>query len=388
VIEIYGRTSGVINAYIDWNATPECLPCLDGVIDFSTDSIIKREPRIDEYFKSPFQFTVEEIKIAENIDLFNETLNQMFPDPDTKLTALYCFSQMIANKGWKTFQIWYSKFGNNGKNTLTDFFIWLLAKRAVMLKPAVIMRNGDKSERRFGTIELKNSTAGIIDESAEMEELAINYIKNLTSLSEVQAENKGEKMVSFRQTWVLILLTNELPRFFPANDTAFLNRLLTLPFSAVYYPDDEKKQEYIRMGVLPENLYQEKEKARLLDDLKKEGAGIIKMLIKIYVDLRDNHNNKIPESTECREAKKLYVEDNDIMDQFYRDNFDKVDGGVVSNESFKNLYHDYFGNFTKSSFIKRFIERYKLQKGIKSLPDEYGNMKTQRVIIGIQKRSM
>jgi len=310
----------------------------------------------------------------------------MFPDPDSRQTALYCFSQMIANKGFKTFQIWYSKFGNNGKNTLTDFFIWLLAKRAVMLKPAVIMRNGDKSERRFGTIELKNSTAGIIDESAEAEELAINYIKNLTSLSEVQAENKGEKMVSFRQTWVLILLTNELPRFFPANDAAFLNRLLTLPFSAVYYPDEEKKEEYIRMGVLPENLHQEKDKAKLLEDLKKEGAGIIKLLIKVYVDLRDRCNNKIPESKECKEAKKMYIEDNDTMDQFFHDNFEKSEKSWITTENFKQTYLDYFGSFSKSAFLKKFIDRYKLKKGVKNIQDDLGNLKTTRILIGIGKR--
>jgi phage/plasmid-associated DNA primase len=389
VIDIYGRKTDVINSYIEWNATPECLPCLDGVIDFSEKVIKRREPIEGEYFRNPFLFTVDDIRLSsENCKLFEETLSQMFPDPETRLTALFCFSQMIANKGFKTFQIWYSKFGNNGKNTLTDFFIWLLSKRAVMLKPAVIMRNGDKSERRFGTIGLQNSTAGIIDESAEMEELAINYIKNLTSLSEVQAENKGEKMVSFKQTWVLILLTNELPRFFPANDTAFLNRLLTLPFSAVYYPDETKRQEYLKMGVKPENLHQEKDKAKLLEDLKSEGAGIIKLLIKTYVELRDVYNNKVPESLECKAAKKDYVDDNDTMEQFYNDNFLESENGFVSSEDYKAIYLDYFGHYPKGGYLKKFIERYKLRKGLKSVSDDVtGFYKTMRVIYGLRKKT-
>jgi len=72
VIEIYGRMEGVINSFIDWNSTPECLPCLDGVIDFSGENIIRREPEEKEYFKNPFQFTVDDIKNGnDDLKLFS-----------------------------------------------------------------------------------------------------------------------------------------------------------------------------------------------------------------------------------------------------------------------------------------------------------------------------
>ena len=149
---------------------------------------------------------------------------------------------MIGNKGTKYFSVWYGPYGNNGKNFLVDLIINVIGDRAKILKGAIILRNGDKSERRFGEIELRGKTAGFFDEVGGS--FDTHQIKRLQSLGIIRGENKGEKSVEFPQTWMLSALANTLPDFYPATDYPFLDRLLILPFNSVFYISQENKEKY------------------------------------------------------------------------------------------------------------------------------------------------
>jgi phage/plasmid-associated DNA primase len=387
VMYFLGRKKGVIKNFVDWNSTPECLPCLDCVIDFSGKKMIKRIPKENEYFRDPLNLKYDDIKKAKEPRVFVDMLGKMFPTEGTMETALYCMSLGIANKGQKYFQIWYSKYGNNGKNVLTDLMMNILNGRGVILNPSLVLKSVDKSIKRFGTARLRGASLGVLDESAESEELQISTIKNLTSLSNITIEDKGQRELQIKQTWTLILLSNELPRFFPPDDAAFLNRLICLPFSAVFYGNEEIKADYIRKGVKESNLHKERDKNALMVDLTKENPGILKLLLLYYLKLKNEFNNKIPLSQECKMAKSEYQTDNDMMEQFFKDMFETVNDGLtyITNDKFGELYKDYFGGFIKRGFIKKFKDRYNLEEKIKKVP--VGDFsKSARVLVNLKER--
>jgi phage/plasmid-associated DNA primase len=384
IIDAFGRLPEIIHDSIPWNTTPECLPCLDGLIDFSTEKIFRRVPNDDEFFKNPIKYNVDQINDAEDPKGFFTILNQMFSDTGTRQTAIECLSQMMANKGAKTIQIWFSRHGNNGKNTIIGIMRQIFGKeRIAVVKPALIMADSDKSERRFASGELEGATAGIIDESTEMEALDISKVKSLTSLDDIATEKKGMRQKNIMQTWVLVLLSNELPRFYPPDDAAFLNRLICLPFSAVYYSNENEKQNRISSGVNPDNLYIERNKLDIMHECEIESPGILKMLILSYLHMKTENNGKVEESAECKEAKSVYLFSNDKMRQFFEDCFVLSDENFISNQDFKAVYLDYFDEFMKGSFKKKFIDRYKLKSS-----SRWEDGKTVRGIIGLRKKDV
>jgi hypothetical protein len=111
---------------IPWNATPEALPTLSGILDFSGESISVRKPYPGEYFRNPLPFTAEEILSADETTHFDGFMADLFPNPDTRKTALQCLSLAVANKGSKTIQIWTNEQGNNGKNSLLNLLSGVL----------------------------------------------------------------------------------------------------------------------------------------------------------------------------------------------------------------------------------------------------------------------
>ncbi|HEY0089942.1 MAG TPA: hypothetical protein VGB37_13920, partial [Candidatus Lokiarchaeia archaeon] len=166
-------------------------------------------------------------------------------------------------------------------------------------------------------------------------------------------------------------------------------RLITLPFSAVFYATEQIKNDYIKRGVLEENLYPEENKQKLLDKLKLEGSGVIRLLIQYYINLKNNQNEKIPLSEECLALKNKYVYDNDLMDQFFNEYFEITNDSLnfVKNEQIKAIYFEHFQEFPKYSYYKKLAERYKLNQGVKKLPTENNFYKITRGIFGVKRKN-
>ncbi len=356
VLALYAE--GVILDPIPRNETPEALPCLDKVIDFSEKTPSIRDPNPGEYFFDPIPYKAEEILSAKETLKYDHFLEQLFPDPETLVTARYCLSLAISNKGSKYFTIWYGPLGNNAKNTIMDLIIKVLGDRAVSLKGALILRNADKSERRFGEIELRGKTVGFFDEVGGHFNIA--QIKRLTSLSYIRGENKGEKSVQFLQTWSLNALCNKLPTFYPADDLAFLSRLLVLPFESVFYASAEDKEKYSNRGVTAENLHPARDKNELMAELGEEKAGIIRYLIYDFIDLRESYNGKILESHTCKALKEKYRHDNDLIERFFDDSLTHSEDEFVSSQKLLELYQGFSGDkkITARRLVDLLIERF------------------------------
>jgi len=325
---------------VPWNATEEVIPTLTGVLDFSGDQLVSRSPRPEEFFRDPVPCTAEEILQASEIPHFTEFMDALFPDTDTQASARMCLAICAANKPRKTFQLWTNADGDGGKNTLFDLLRRLLPGRIVMAKNALILHRGDSGERRFGEIEMMGKSGVFFDEVGGTFDVA--QIKRYTSLSSIRGEAKGRDPVEFQQTWALVALCNQLPRFTPADDNAFLSRLFVLPFQTVFYSDALDYQRRIARGVDPRKLKPAKEKTTLLDALVSERPGILRVLTETWIDMRRDGGQPF-ESQECRNAKEIYRRDNDLAERFFEEYLDRDELGRVPYDNIKSAWSEFFG---------------------------------------------
>jgi phage/plasmid-associated DNA primase len=316
---------------IPWNETPECLPCLDRVLDFSGIQMIERDSYTNEYFINPVPCNVDEIISANESKRYNDFIEGLFYDKDTRKTASHCLSLCLAGTPSKTAQIWFNRAGDGGKNTLFDFLRLLIPGRIAMLKASVITAKGDASERRFGEAEAEGRTGIFFDELSM--DIDICQIKKLTGLSEITSERKGRDPFRFNQTWALVMLCNNLPKFTPADDSAFLSRVLVLPFSSVFYQNESMKALKLRAGVEPSRLRLAQDKKSMIDNILQDRPGIIKKMVFDWIECRDKYGKAPYKSKECMDAAEKYRKENDEIDRFFDECFER-------GESYETVNYD------------------------------------------------
>jgi phage/plasmid-associated DNA primase len=142
----------------------------------------------------------------------------------------------VANKGSRTFYLWHGS-GANGKNTLLDGLKIVLGARVGTIPAGAIIRSHDGSGR-FAAAALNGLTFAAVDEVSAP--LDTSEIKKLTGNSSFSIEEKGRQAFEIAQRWALAAFTNRLPSFSPANDSAFTERLIIVPFDSVFYFIDER----------------------------------------------------------------------------------------------------------------------------------------------------
>lgn len=333
----------LVSPRVPWNMSPECLPCLDKVLDFSGSSIVARDAYEDEFFVNPVPCTSDDVLSAKPSPRFERFLNDLFIDKDTQRTARHCMALCISGSPSKTAQIWHNWAGDAGKNTVYDFLRELVPGRMSMLKSAIIAAKGDASEKRFGLCNAEGKTGIFFDEMSM--EIDVSQVKSLTGLSEVKGEKKGRDQYEFQQTWSLVMLCNALPKFRPANDSAYLSRILVLPFSRVFYRDEADRLDKLAHGV-PENvLALAGDKPEILRELMQERPAVLRDLILAWMDCRDNYNKTPFRSKECLAAASRYRKENDDVERFFDEYFERgQEYDFLPNSQIETLWIEFTGN--------------------------------------------
>jgi hypothetical protein len=329
-----------VDPSVPWNATGEAIPTLDQVIDFSGDLPVARPARENEYFRYPAPCSAAAILEGGASPAFDAYLKTLFPDAETSAAALGCMGVCISSKATKTFQVWVNPDGDGGKNTLFDLLRQLLPERIVMAKNALITYRGDSSERRFGEIVMKGKSGVFFDEIGG--DLDIHQIKRFTGLSEIRSEAKGRDSVGFQQTWALVAMSNVTPTFFPANDAAFLSRLIVLPFSSVFYVDEEDRLRRLHQGVPEERLQLAREKDQLIAGLLLERPQILHGLILAWLECR-KRGGRPPNSKECAREKEAFRKASDRAEQYYDEFLIRDPAGRVAYAEIKKTWGEFFG---------------------------------------------
>ena len=341
VADFFGELVTVKN--IEWNVTPEVFCCQDFLVDFSGTEIETRLPELGlEFFRDPLPYSAKEIMISGQPVKFMAFLSSLFPDESTAEMARMTVAAGLSGRGGKNICLHYNSAGNGGKNTFFDILREAFPGAVFNASAATITVSGDSSERRFDLYRWRGKRLPVIDEVTK--EFDVAALKYLSSGSFIRGEAKGKDAIEFPQTWVLNILTNRLPKFRPADDSAFLNRLVVLPYNSVFFESEEQRLALINRGVNPEKLHPARSHEDILDELRPEFCAIVRTVAEDSIMLREMFNGKIPESIEAERARSVYVSQNDTVESFIRSCLKTGDYERATNTELTDAWQDFTGD--------------------------------------------
>jgi phage/plasmid-associated DNA primase len=340
-----------------WNAIPETLPTTTGILDFSGDEPTIRAPRENEYFRDPLPYAAEDVLKLNIPAAFMLALAEYFPDPEIRKTAIDCIALAVGNRGSRTFQLWHGEAGANGKNTLLDAIREVLPGRVGTIGGSAITRGPDGGAKRFGAAELEGKLLAAIDEVSGS--FDVPEVKRLTGASTITIERKGRDSYEIPQRWALVALTNRLPSFSPATDSAFLQRLIIVPFDTVFFFNEIQKEEYCRLGIDEARLKPAQSKEDLLASIRRERPAILKYLIDTYMKMRAAGGRPY-ECGKSLQLKQSYASANDLVAQFFLEHFHRNPAGRVEYARILELWREYTGDKSASTreVTKKMIDRF------------------------------
>lgn len=315
------------------------LTLADGVADFKQNEIVYRKGLKEEYRRLCIDISIKDVQQAKEPKVFDKFVSDIFPDKETKETALFALSTMISGTGkFRKFQIWNGS-GRNGKSSLMDIMGQIIGNRAVTYQPSLLLQKSKYDSSSAPTPELEpfqGALVGFASETEEGKKISQGTVKQLTGNEKMTVNPKYKKMIEFHTTFQLVLATNYLPMF-SAHDNAFSDRLLTIPFHTAFYSNQEEKEKYENLGC--KYLLPSANIDKLKIEILKERAGVIKLLVKKYQTIKEDI---IPESPECKALKSKYIESNDDMGSFFNDFVDyDVDADYFTpTKDIVNFYND------------------------------------------------
>lgn len=336
------RCSEIVSKqHYNWDS-PEIMETLtfeDGVLDFTSGELVSRAGRPEEYRRSFIDLRVEDVMEAGSPDSFKEVLIGIFPNKETRKTAVQALSLSVSGTGkYRKFQIW-NGHGNNGKSFLKTVMEAVVGERAITYDSDILLqktRSGeDPSAVTPGVARFQGALLAMSSETEEGKKISQGIVKNMTGDEKITANPKYKDEISFHTTFQLILATNYLP-VFSAYDDAFINRLLVLPFTTSFYTNEKMKEKFEkqrRKYIVPA-----KNPNELREKILEERAAVLKFLVKTYISFDD-----IFIADECKALLRAYISENNDLGKFL-DTFTSIeDDSFVATKylvEFYNLEHN------------------------------------------------
>jgi len=211
----------------------------NGILDITSGEMQPHTPEIVITNKIPWDYNP-----AASSTLVENTLNKISCG-DMAIRALieemigYCFYRSNAYK--KSFLL--AGGGDNGKSTLLD------AIKAVLGENNISALDLKELGDRFKTAEMFGKLANIGDDIGD--EFIANpaIFKKVVSGDRVNVERKGRDPFEFNPYVKILLSANDIPQI-KDKTGAVVNRLIILPFNAVFTRDDPDFNPTIRQDIL------------------------------------------------------------------------------------------------------------------------------------------
>jgi len=365
---------GIYNDYIEWDAPEiaETITCSDSIIDFSKYEKIKRKGNPQEFRRTYINCKADYILKSAIPTRFIQFMNEIFPDTDTSKMAKYVLSLSISgNASKRLFQLWHGG-GRNGKSVLLELIHHILGEeKAYKHETDLIVEQKWKSEK-YDQINFRGKYFCYSSEVNKNQKLNIERIKDLTGYERINARQIFHERQSFRPTWQLVFVSNDLPEF--TADFAIIDRIMILPFEVRFYKTEEERLKFIQRDHINEKFLKPAIEAhKLRPELEKERNGILNYLIDCYIELQTKFEGIIPVSPRSLIKKQKYIDENDETAIFIKEycfidlSNEKL---FVSTEDISECYRDFVG---KSKLSDRVI--------IKNLMEyEPGLIQTSRMI--------
>jgi phage/plasmid-associated DNA primase len=331
-----------LDAAFDSPAIKETLTLADGVMDFSGSQITFRKSRREELRRDFLPYPVADVKKIQPNKFF-EFMKGNFKNAETLQTLMYYLSLIPSrNTQLKYGGIFIGK-RHTGKTTTVELIkkVFLSgieenrkAQRGMVTTiPSDILvtqgkRRNSGNEATPYIAELEGKGAGIASETEKGGLLNNALFKLLTGGDTLIARGLYQAPRSFTPTAQIIICTNHSPRF-DAQDSATVDRLVIIPFMVEHGKNDKET----------------KSQSSIIDGLRDEYPGIVRILAEYYLRLRVEFDGAISFSDECMNYKNNYVEEQRTdLDKFFNDN---IETGLPTSsfEKAEDLY-------------KRFLEYY------------------------------
>jgi P4 family phage/plasmid primase-like protien len=377
---------------IDWDnpGLKNTITCIDKVIDFNNGLITSRRGEREEYRRVYFEFNVDDILFSEDCPRFKEFVHDLMPDEETAKTLIYTSALSISgNTDKKRFMIFVG--GNdNGKSTFIDILNKTLGKDlAKGFNPElIILQSGMQPSLTPEMAQFRGKRLLTSLETEKGKKFSVAKIKRLTGGDEINVNPKHKDPFDFFPTWQMVLAVNDLPSF-SADDTAFINRLLIIPFKMQYCRNQMEYDEAVSNGKETKYLAFAKDKDGIVNGIREERAGVIRFLIESYVFLETALEGKIPESEECIREKKSYIKENDDLGAFLEAcceiDHTELNGWKESSQRVCDEYKAYIDSQRVSvSSMSRSIKKRTYGKvysctALVDLKDEWGNYTGKKV---------
>jgi len=237
--------------------------------------------------------------------------------------------------------------GANGKSTMLEVISHVLGAGLAMSSQAdalMDIQKGGDGPRPF-VYALKGKRMVWASESNEGRRINAGLVKQLTGNDRIAVRTLHTLPIEFTPTHLIMLLTNHKPHA-PADDQAFWDRVILLPFLCRFVEnpkDGEKKRD-----------------RDIQDKLKAEAPGILAWLVRGYLAWKTEGLNP-PESV--KQATQEYQEDEDTLGQFFKDSCVIAKGAQVAANVIYKAYKDWCAEngldpMTGTAFGRRLVRRF------------------------------
>jgi phage/plasmid-associated DNA primase len=321
-----------VDINFDSTLIKETLTLADGVMDFSGGEIKFRKSKREEFRRDFLPYTVKDVKHIQP-KMFQDFMNSNFKNKETLLTLMYYLSLIPSrNTQFKYGGIFIGK-RHTGKTTTVELIRHVFKsgtgsrESMIAIIPSDVLitqgkrhNNGNEATPYIAALEGKG--AGVASETEKGGLLNNALFKLLTGGDTLIARGLYQAPRSFIPTSQIIVVTNYSPRF-DAQDSATVDRMVIIPFSVERNRTDGST----------------KLQTDIINSLRGEFPGIVRLFAEYYIKLRIEYNGAIPLSEECSNYKNNYLDEQRTdLDKFVNDNIELGLGGEFF-EKTEDLYN-------------------------------------------------
>lgn len=310
----------------EWDKDPWLLACKNGVIDLRTGEL--RSGRPQDYLKTVVP--TEWKGLNEPAPQWDKFLLDIFENIEKReeippyLQRFYGYGITGATED-HVIPILHGHHGRNGKGTIMETLSHALGPIVGPIPSEMLLTDGrsrSSSGPSADLMALRGRRIAWASETEEGRRLAVEKVKFLTGSDTITARPPyGKRMVEFRPTHKLFLMTNHRPAI-PPTEYAMWKRIHLIPFTLSYVDDPKEDFERKRDPKLPEKL-------------KAEASGILAWLVRGCLEWQQRGLDP-PEYV--KEAIAQYQEDEDTLGLFLSECTERDSDG---SEKATDLYNAY-----------------------------------------------
>lgn len=286
----------------EFDRNPMLFPCANGVVDLETGKLTKGRPSDYLSLASPVEF----LGIDFPAPIWEKSILEIF-DSNDDLSAFFNRLFGYASTGLvteKIFPVLYGKTGWNGRTILVETISEVMGEMAGSIPSEMLLASKNvrsSSGPSPDIMSIKGLRMAFTSEIDEHRRFSSAEIKRLTGGDELYGRHPHDKRVTrFPPTHTLFVMTNSQPQA-PANDRAFWERMLLIPFRISFVKRD------------PKETYERRANLNLKQELLKEKPGILAWLIRGCLKWQKYGLNPPREITD---ATAQYRRDEDLLEDF------------------------------------------------------------------------